>query len=88
MTGRPRRGPRGGKGGADPRARVRLRELQVMAHLLEGQSQDQIAAQVGISQPAVSKIVRRLDVPVHARHERLQPEVENHAAAVALYFMY
>lgn len=32
-----------------------------MASILDGQSQAQVAAQVGISQPAVSKIVRRLE---------------------------
>jgi len=40
---------------------VRLRELQVMAQILEGRSQAQIAADFGISQPAVCKIVRRIE---------------------------
>jgi hypothetical protein len=32
-----------------------------MEHILEGRSQDQIAQALGISQPAVSKIVRRIE---------------------------
>ena len=57
-----RRGrPRGGKGGSEPRARVRLRELRVMDLVLEGHTQHQIAAALNISQPAVSKIIRRLE---------------------------
>ena len=62
MRGRSRRRrPRGGQGGAEPHARVRLRELQVMDHILEGHAQTAIAARLGISQPAVSKIVRRIE---------------------------
>ena len=56
-----RRRPRGGKGGAEPHARVRLRERQVMDYILEGHSQTAIASRLGISQPAVSKIVRRIE---------------------------
>jgi len=52
---------RGGKGGSEPRARVRLRELRVMEQILEGRTQHQIAAGLAISQPAVSKIVRRIE---------------------------
>lgn len=52
---------RGGRGGAEPRARIRLRELHVMEQTLEGRTQHQIAASLGISQPAVCKIVQRLE---------------------------
>jgi DNA-binding CsgD family transcriptional regulator len=52
---------RGGKNGSEPGARLRLRALQVMEYVLEGRSQTQIAETLGISQPAVSKIVRRLE---------------------------
>lgn len=52
---------RGGKGGAEPRSRIRLRELRVLEAVLAGHSQAQTAAALGISQPAVSKIVRRLE---------------------------
>lgn len=53
--------PRGGRGGAEPRARVRLRELQVMEHTLEGRTQHEIARELGISQPAVCKILQRIE---------------------------
>ena len=52
---------RGGKGGKEPQRRIRLREAQVLDRYLTGQSQYQIASGVGISQPAVSKILRRLE---------------------------
>jgi DNA-binding CsgD family transcriptional regulator len=52
---------RGGKGGAEPRARIQLRELRVMEAILEGRSQAETAAALGISQPAESKIMRRLE---------------------------
>jgi transcriptional regulator with XRE-family HTH domain len=52
---------RGGKGGHEPRSRVRLREVQVHDLVLEGRTQHQIAAALGISQPAVSKILRRVE---------------------------
>lgn len=58
----PKRGKgRGGKGGHEPRSRVRLREAQVLEYILEGRTQHQIADALGISQPAVSKIVRRVE---------------------------
>jgi len=53
--------PHGGRGGAEPLARIRLRELRVMEQILIGQSQHQIATALGISQPAVSKIVARIE---------------------------
>jgi len=52
---------RGGKGGREPRTRLRLREAQVLEHLLDGRTQHQIAEALSISQPAVSKIVRRVE---------------------------
>lgn len=52
---------RGGKGGHEPRGRVRLREAQVFEYVLEGRTQHQIADALSISQPAVSKIVRRVE---------------------------
>jgi len=52
---------RGGKGGHEPRSRVRLREIRVMEEVLEGRTQHQIATSLAISQPAVSKIVRRME---------------------------
>lgn len=61
--------PRGGKDGSEPRARIRLREIRVMEQILEGRTQHQIAESLEISQPAVSKIVRRME-------ERLLADVE------------
>lgn len=52
---------RGGKGGAEPVGRVRLRELRATELHLEGQSQHQIAKALGVSQPAVSKMIRRIE---------------------------
>ena len=52
---------RGGKGGHEPRSRLRLREAQVLEHLLDGRTQHQIAEALGVSQPAVCKIVRRVE---------------------------
>jgi len=59
---RPRsRRPRGGKGGSEPRAQIRLREIRVMEQILEGRTQHQIAESLDISQPGVSKITRRME---------------------------
>lgn len=62
MSGTRKRGrARGGRDGAEPRARVRLRELQVMELTLEGRTQHEIARELGISQPAVCKILQRIE---------------------------
>src|SRR4029453_18746451 len=58
-----RRG-RGGQGGHEPRARIRTRELRVMELSVLGWSQHQIAGDLGISQPAVSKILKRIELRV------------------------
>jgi predicted transcriptional regulator len=60
-TPRRRRG-RGGQGGHDPRARIRTRELRAMELTVQGWSQHQIAADLGVSQVAVSKILKRVEV--------------------------
>ena len=60
MTSRRGRG-RGGQGGHEPRRRIRVRELQVLEQLVAGRTQHQIAATLGISQPAVSKMQRRIE---------------------------
>lgn len=59
-TTRHRRG-RGGQGGHEPRARIRTRELRVMELSVLGWSQHEIAADLGVSQAAVSKILRRVE---------------------------
>jgi predicted transcriptional regulator len=60
---------------------VRLREIQVLEQILEGRTQHQIAASVGISQPAVSKIVRRLEERLLAD---LSQKAERHRARQTL----
>lgn len=62
MTNKPhhRRG-RGGQGGHEPRSRIRTRELRAMELLVLGWSQHQIAGDLGVSQAAVSKIIRRVE---------------------------
>lgn len=57
---RPGRG-RGGKGGSEPTARVRLREAQALEHMNLGRTQHEIARMLGVSQPAVSKMLRRIE---------------------------
>lgn len=52
---------RGGQGGHEPRARIRTRELRAVELAILGWSQHQTAAELGISQAAVSKILRRVD---------------------------
>jgi DNA-binding CsgD family transcriptional regulator len=61
VSGRSRGRTHGGRGGAEPRRRIQARELQVLELFLAGRTQHQIAATVGISQPAVSKILQRLE---------------------------
>jgi hypothetical protein len=62
-TASSRRG-RGGRGGHEPRARIRTRELRAMELAVLGWSQHQIAADLGISQAAVSKLLKRIEVRV------------------------
>src|SRR6266702_8371203 len=57
----PRRPTRGGQGGAEPRLRIRERETRAVHFSVRGGTQDEIAAELGISQPAVSKLLRRVD---------------------------
>jgi DNA-binding CsgD family transcriptional regulator len=52
---------RGGRGGAEPRGRIQNREQSVLEHHLKGATQQEIAAALTISQPAVSKILRRIE---------------------------
>jgi DNA-binding CsgD family transcriptional regulator len=59
-TPRRRRG-RGGQGGHDPRARIRTRERRATELAVLGWSQPQIAADLGISQAAVSKLLKRIE---------------------------
>lgn len=61
MTRRRSSKSRGGKGGSEPRTRIVERQRVAVERALAGDSQYQIAALLGISQPAVSKILRRAD---------------------------
>ena len=54
-----RRVARGGRGGAEPRIRLTARAARVVELSLTGATQRAIAAEVGVSQPAVCKILRR-----------------------------
>src|SRR5262245_35585369 len=60
-TPRHRRG-RGGKSGHEPRARIRTRELRAMELTVLGWSQHHIAKDLGISQAAVSKLLKRVEI--------------------------
>ena len=63
MTGDGRTpGPgRGGQGGHEPRPRIQARELRVLERSIQGHSQREIAAEEGLTQGAVSKILSRLE---------------------------
>ena len=52
---------RGGQGGHDPRPRVRTREGRAMELTVLGWSQHRIAADLGVTQAAVSKILARIE---------------------------
>lgn len=58
---RPRGRGRGGQQGHEPRPRIRVRELRVIDRSVQGWSQRRIAAEEGISQAAVSKILTRAE---------------------------
>ena len=63
---------RGGKGGAEPRMVIHARERRVADLSAQGWTQEAIAADLGLSQAAVSKILRRIDErAVRALTERL-----------------
>ena len=52
---------RGGKGGWEPPARIRARERRAMELAVLGWTQHEIATELQISQPAVSKLLARAD---------------------------
>ena len=58
---RSRRRARGGKNGFEPRPTIRARERDVWERATAGQTQREIADALGISQPAVSNILRRVE---------------------------
>ena len=52
---------RGGQGGHEPRAKVQAREVRILERSIAGVSQRSIAAEEGITQSAVSKILGRVE---------------------------
>lgn len=52
---------RGGKGGWEPPARIRARERRAVELAVLGSTQHEIAVELQISQPAVSKLLARAD---------------------------
>ena len=61
MTVLTRRRGRGGQGGHEPRARIRTREIRAVDLVVLGWSQHRIATDLGISQAAVSKLLKRVE---------------------------
>src|SRR5215471_2864848 len=51
----------GGRGGHEPRQRIQARERRAYELSIQGKSQSEIAATLQISQPAVCKILRRVE---------------------------
>lgn len=77
----PRRRPHcGGRGGAEPRMVIREREARVVELIKRGRSQREIATEVGVSQVAVCKILRRVDNRLLAtmHRERIRTIVRHH----------
>jgi transcriptional regulator with XRE-family HTH domain len=76
--GTPRQRRRGGLGGAEPKAIIVEREATVWEWSCRGLRQRAIAERVGISQAAVSKILRRVQRRVEARmaetHARMEAQ--------------
>jgi predicted transcriptional regulator len=81
MTAVARRRGRGGKGGHEPRARIRTREVRAIELAILGWSQHHIAADLGISQAAVSKLLKRIETRVL---RELAETIERHKARQTL----
>lgn len=64
MSDHARRRGRGGQQGHEPRARIRTREMRAMELTVLGWSQHRIAEDLGVSQAAVSKILKRIELRV------------------------
>lgn len=78
---------RGGKGGYEPRLRIQLREQQAVEMMLMGRTQLEIARRLDISQPAVSKILRRAFERLLASNEAAV-EMERARQAMRLNYLY
>ena len=64
MSDTRRRRGRGGRGGHEPRARIHTREGRAIELMVLGWSQQQTAEDLGISQAAVSKLLKRVELRV------------------------
>ena len=92
MSAPTRRGSsRGGRGGHEPRARLISREHRAVELAIRGWTQAQIAADLGISQAAVSKLLKRVEtrvlretVDTLARHKVRQTQRLEHIVAESL----
>jgi DNA-binding CsgD family transcriptional regulator len=86
MTRRPRRPTRGrgGQRGHEPRARIRDRQARALELSLKGKTQSQIASELHVSQPAVSKMLRRAEM----QHSHEIRNVERIRARVSLRLEY
>jgi predicted transcriptional regulator len=81
MSDRTRRRGRGGQGGHEPRVRIRTRELRAIELAVLGWSQHQIATDLGISQAAVSKLLKRVEERIL---RELVDTIERHKARQTL----
>ena len=64
MNNNPGRRGRGGRNGHEPRSRIHSREIRVLELSNQGFTQVQIAAELRITQAAVSKILNRIETRV------------------------
>ena len=81
MSQSSRRRGRGGQGGREPRMRIRTRELRAMELAVLGWPQHRIAVDLGISQAAVSKLLKRIEGRVL---RELAETIERHKAGQTL----
>jgi DNA-binding CsgD family transcriptional regulator len=63
MSDKPRQG-RGGRNGHEPRGRIRSREMRALELSVQGFTQAEIAAELRVSQAAVSKILNRVETRI------------------------
>jgi len=89
MSGTPdcRQRGRGGQGGHESHARVRTRELRAWELAVAGSSQHAIADDLGISQAAVSKLLKRVELrTLREMSEAVAREKARHSVRLELLF--
>lgn len=64
MNDNPGRRGRGGRNGHEPRSRISSREMRALELSVQGFTQIEIAAELGVTQAAVSKILNRVETRV------------------------